>query len=88
MHNVLNKLTQSNVDVFHLTAEYCLSLYIILCNVDIVVKFCENSNAKKIIKSTNVYLFTIMVAKRCSFSKHFMVTADENVCKHYFYMHS
>jgi len=25
-----------------------------------------------------------MVAKRCSYNKHFIITADDKLCKHYF----
>jgi len=30
------------------------------------------------------YLFTLMIAKSCSYDKHFMVAADSKVYKHYF----
>jgi len=49
-----------------------------------VVFLCENSNGKKIIKSTKFYLFKLMIVKRCSYNKHFIAKADGKVCGHYF----
>jgi len=35
-------------------------------------------------KVNKFYLFTLMVAKRCRYNKHFTVTANDTVGKRYF----
>ena len=35
-------------------------------------------------KVNHFFLFSVTVAKRCNYKKHFMATANDTVCKHYF----